>query len=117
MPAEALADQIKPSCERGIAEAAVGFAGKGERMVAVSDFSGLAISAWAFANAPAIKVALERCMTGLRWLQEIETDGAGLRALAAHAVPDGLPGVLWHQLLQLSFGRVMVEIGGTSPAK
>src|SRR5258706_11918916 len=48
--------------------------GKGDLIVAVSDFSGLASSIWALASAPAIApmVWLELCMTGLH-LHDVET--------------------------------------------
>jgi hypothetical protein len=87
-------------------------------MVAVSDFSGLASSVCALASAPAIKpmVSLHRCMGDLP-IMEIKADGAGFRALGADAVPDGFLGVLRHQLLQLCFGRVVVEIGRAGPAE
>jgi hypothetical protein len=56
-------------------------------MVAVSDFSGLAISACALASAPAIVPmdSLRRCITGLHFM-EIETDGAGFRSFGADAI-------------------------------
>src|SRR5216684_2413438 len=79
-------------------------------MVAVSDFSGLASSIWAFARAPAIApmVSLERCMTDLRQL-EVKADGAGFGPLGPNAMPDRLLGILGHQLLQLGFRRFMIE--------
>ena len=48
-------------------------------MVAVRDFSGLAISAWALASAAASAptLSLERCMAGLH-VQNLKADGAGL---------------------------------------
>src|SRR5450631_3276735 len=61
-------------------------------------------------------VSLKRCMTGLR-LMEIKADGAGFRALGAHAMTDGLFGVLRHQLLQFRLCRVVIEIGRAGPAK
>src|SRR5439155_10597237 len=85
--------------------------GKGERMVAVSDFSGLASSIWALARAPAIApmVALVCCMTDLR-LIKIKADRAGFRALGADAMPDRLLGVRRHQSLQLGLCGVVLEI-------
>src|SRR5258708_15533748 len=59
---------------------------------------------------------LERCMGGLP-IMEIKADGAGFGAFGADAVPDGFLGVFRHQLLQLCFGRVVVEIGCAGPAK
>src|ERR1019366_10206062 len=87
-------------------------------MVAVSDFSGLAISIWALASAPAMApiVSLQRCITGL-YFMELKTDGAGFGAFGPHAMANGFPGVLRHQLLQLGLGRVMIEIGPPGPAK
>src|SRR6202050_5698193 len=87
-------------------------------MVAVSDFSGLAISTWALASAPAIKpmVSLERGITGLLWLQEVETDGAGLRAPGAHPMADGFPGVFRHQLFKVGLGAFMFLVGRAGPA-
>ena len=56
-------------------------------MVAVRDFSGLAISAWALARAAAIApmLVLERCMASLL-VQHFKADGAGFRSLGPHAV-------------------------------
>ena len=78
MPPEALSDQLKPICQRRVAEAAIAFAREGERMIAVNDLSGFTSSICALASAPAIApmVSLERCMTGIR-LMEIETYGTG----------------------------------------
>src|SRR5204863_9177880 len=80
--------------------------GNGERIVAISDFSGLASSIWALARAPAIApmVSLQRCMIGLH-LHEVETDRTGFRALGTDATPDRLFGVVRHQLLQLGLGE------------
>src|SRR5215212_9987643 len=87
-------------------------------MVAVSNFSGLASSIWALANAPAIApmVSLERCMIGLRLLN-IETDRAGFRAFGAYAVPDRLLCILRHQLLQLGLRRVVFGMGAAGLTK
>src|SRR6185369_9318926 len=67
-------------------------------------------SAWALARAEARAAtdSLDRGMGRLR-LQHIETYGARFRALGSHAVPDGLPGILRHQGLQLALGPLMVE--------
>src|SRR5215471_20892001 len=82
-------------------------------MVAESDFSGLVSSACALASAPAIApiVSLDRCMTRLRSLHEVEADGAGLGALGAHAMPEGLFGVLGHDGFKLGPGSLVVEKG------
>src|SRR4249919_2418466 len=76
--------------------------GNGEWIVAVSDFSGLASSPCAFANAVAIApiVSLELCMSCLR-LNEIEADRTRLRAFGPDTVADRLLGVLWHQGFEL----------------
>src|SRR5260221_12816471 len=87
-------------------------------MVAVSDFSGLASSIWAFARAPAIApmVSLQRCMTGLR-LHEVEAHRARFRAFGPNAVPDRLLGVLGHQPLKLDLCGFMIEEGSPGLAK
>src|SRR5258708_3246468 len=79
-------------------------------MVAVSDFSGLASSIWAFANAPAIAPidSLDRCMTDFRHL-EVKADGARFGSLGPDTVPNRLPGILRHQFLQLRLGSFMIE--------
>src|ERR1700760_1626559 len=73
-------------------------------MMAVSDFSGLASSAWALASAAARApmVSLDRCMIGS--LQEVKAHGAGLGATGADAMPAGLFGVGWDQFLELGLG-------------
>src|SRR5207245_1645158 len=87
-------------------------------MVAVSDFSGLASSIWAFASAPAIAPidSLERCMTDLLHL-EVKADGARFRPLGTHTMPNRLLGILRHQLLQLRLGSFMIEEGSTGLTK
>ena len=52
--------------------------GNGETIVAVRDFSGFWISAWALASAAASApmLPLQRCMASLR-VQNLKTDGAG----------------------------------------
>src|SRR5262250_2479376 len=86
--------------------------GRPVRMVAVSDFSGLTSSAWALAKAEAsaATVSLDRGMGGLR-LQHIKAHRPGLGALGAHAVPNGLLGILWHQGFELAFRPFVVEKG------
>src|SRR6516164_4363065 len=87
-------------------------------MVAVSDFSGLVRSAWAFANAEAsaATVSLDRGMGRLR-LQHIKAHRPRFRALGFHAVPDGLPGIFRHQGLELAFGPFVVEKGTPGAAE
>src|SRR6516225_6800152 len=82
--------------------------GRPVRMVAVSDFSGLTSSACALANAEAsaATVSLDRGMGGL-CLQHIKAYRACFRALGAHAVPDGLPGIFGHQGFELAFRPFM----------
>src|SRR6478609_5450850 len=79
-------------------------------MVAVSDFSGLAISACALASAVARApiLWLDRCMARLL-TDDVKADGAGLRALGADAMTRGFPGVLGHQGLQLGPRSLMVQ--------
>src|SRR5947209_5673852 len=86
--------------------------GRPERMVAVSDFSGLMSSAWALAKAEAsaATVSLDRGMDRLR-LQHIKAHRPRFRALGFHAMPDGLLGILWHQGFELAFGPLVVEKG------
>src|SRR5262249_61664824 len=87
-------------------------------MVAVSDFSGLTSSAWALAKAEASAAtdSLDRGMGGLR-LQRIKAHCPRFRALGFHAVPDGLPGILRHQGLELAFGPFVVEKGAPGVAE
>src|SRR5499427_3216134 len=87
-------------------------------MVAVSDFSGLTSSAWALAKAEAnaATVSLDRGMGGLR-LQHIKAHRPRFRALGSHAVPDGLPGILRHQGLELAFRPFVLEKGTASVAE
>ena len=97
MPAKPLAHEIEAAGQRRVAKAAIGFAGergadgRGQRFLWVGEFD-LRLGQRA-AIAP--MVSLERCMTGLR-LMEIETDGAGLRALGPYAMANGFFGVLRH---------------------
>src|SRR5262249_44269790 len=79
-------------------------------MLAVSDFSGLMSSAWALAKAEASAAtdSLDRGIGGLR-LQHIKAHRPRFRALGAHAMPDGLLGVLGHQGFKLAFRPFVVE--------
>src|SRR3974390_2318979 len=79
-------------------------------MVAVRDFSGFAISAWALARAAASAptLSLEYCMPGLQF-QNLKADRPRLRSFGPHPVPCGLLGILRDQGLQLRLGPVMVE--------
>src|SRR5262245_14631746 len=88
------------------------------RMVAVSDFSGLVSSACALAKAEAsaATVSLDRGMGCLR-LQHVKAHRSRFRALGFHAVPDGLPGILRHQGLELAFGPFVVEKGAPGVAE
>src|SRR6516225_102129 len=81
-------------------------------MVAVSDFSGLTSSAWALAKAEAsaATVSLDRGTGGLR-LQNIKAHRPGFGTLGAHAVPNGLSGIVGHQGFELSLGPFVVEKG------
>src|SRR6516164_3908203 len=87
-------------------------------MVAVRDFSGLTSSAWALAKAEANAAtdSLDRGMAGLA-LQHIKAYRPRFRALCFHAVPDGLPGILWHQCFELAFGPFVVEKGASGVAE
>src|SRR4029450_9424334 len=79
-------------------------------MVAVSDFSGLTSSAWAFAKAEASAAtdSLDRGMAGLR-LQHIKAYGTRSRAPRFHAVPNGFLGILRHESLELALRAFVVE--------
>src|SRR5271168_2332378 len=82
-------------------------------MVAVSDFSGLASSACAFASAAAIApiVSLDPCMARLH-VEKIEADRARLGAFGANDVSRGFLSVLGHQPFQLRLGALVSEEGG-----
>src|SRR5688572_27207957 len=83
-------------------------------MVAVSDFSGLINSAWAFARAQpkAATESLDRGMGNLpRAIDDIEADGAGFGALTPHAMADRLLDVLRYQSLELSLGLLVLQVG------
>ena len=67
---------------------------------------------WALARAAA-KVAMDslvRCMAALR-VEEVETDGAGFRALGADAMADRLPRILGYQAFEFGLGLFMLEMG------
>src|SRR3954453_21387844 len=87
-------------------------------MGAVSDFSGLVSSIWAFARAPAIApmLSLERCMTDLH-VMKVEADSAGFGALGPYPMPNRLLGILRHQLLQLGFSGIVFGMGAAGLAK
>src|SRR6266545_3747951 len=87
-------------------------------MIAVSDFSGLMSSAWALAKAEASAAtdSLDRGMGDLR-LQHVKAYCPRFRSLCFHAVPNGLPGILRHQGLELAFGPFVVEKGAAGVAK
>src|SRR5262249_28010013 len=86
--------------------------GNGERMVAVSDFSGLVSSAWALASAAAIApiVSLDHCMAILA-NKELERDCTGSRARRSEAMPDCLLCILGHQSCELRLGALMLDEG------
>src|SRR5262249_9391907 len=92
--------------------------GRPVRMVAVSDFSGLTSSAWAFAKAEASAAtdSLDRGMDGLH-LQHIKAHRPRFRALCFHAVPDRLLGILGHQGFELALGPFVVEKGAPGVAE
>src|SRR5215510_8171652 len=84
-------------------------------MVAVSDFSGLTSSAWAFAKAEASAAtdSLDRGMVRLR-LQHIKTHRPRPRtreerAQGPHAMADRLLGILRHEGLELALRAFVVE--------
>src|SRR5277367_2552710 len=87
-------------------------------MVAVSDFSGLASSACAFASAAAIApiVSLDPCMARLH-VEKIEADRARLGAFGANDVSRGFLGILGHQPFQLRLGALVFEEGGAGRAE
>jgi hypothetical protein len=95
--AEAFPDYVEATGQRCIAEGPVAFPRNGDRMVAVSDFSGLLSSPWALARAAAMAPieGLELCMDVL-FIQELKADGSGFRSLGAQPVAGGLPGVFRH---------------------
>ena len=98
MPAETLADDVEPARQRGIAEVRCGSRGKGDRIVATSDFSGLVSSTCALASAAAMvaMVSLERCIAASLQVQKIDCHGAGFEASGPNPMPDCLFGVLRH---------------------
>src|SRR5215472_8636295 len=87
-------------------------------MVAVSDFSGLMSSAWAFANAEAsaATVSLDRGMGCLR-LQHVKAHRPRFRSLRSHPVPDCLLGVLGNEVLEFVLCSLVVEEGSARIAK
>src|SRR6516164_3593718 len=92
--------------------------GRPVRMVAVSDFSGLTSSAWAFAKAEAsaATVSLDRGMDSLR-IKYIKAHRPRFRALGLYTEPDRLPGILGHQGFELAFGPFVVEKGAPGVAE
>ena len=49
--------------------------------------------------------------------EEIETDGAGFRALGPNAMADRLLGIFWHQALELGLGLLVLEMRRPGPRK
>src|SRR5713101_2792206 len=86
--------------------------GKGDRMVATRDFSGLVSSACALASAAAMVPidSLDRCMAALH-AQDIKAHRTGFGALGSDPVPDCLLGVLRHKPLEFRLGALVLEIG------
>src|ERR1022692_3422742 len=84
--------------------------GNGDRIVAVSDFSGLVISACALASAAAMAPidSLERCMAAPLHLEQIEADSAGFGALGSNPMAGRLLGILGHQAFQFSLGFLVL---------
>src|SRR5262245_35947382 len=84
--------------------------GRPERMVAVSDFSGLMSSACALARAEASAAtdSLDRGMDNLR-IQDIKTYGARSRALGPHSVADRLLRIFRYQGFEFAFRPFVVE--------
>src|SRR6185503_6901053 len=87
-------------------------------MVATRDFAGLVSSACALANAAARQAmdSLDRCMAGLLD-EEVETHGAGFRALGADPMADRLLGILWHKALEFGLGMLVFEMSRPSLCK
>src|SRR5271169_3850691 len=87
-------------------------------MVATSDFSGLVSSACALANAAARQAmdSLDHCMTALLD-EEVEANGAGLRALGADAMADRLLGILRNQPFQFGLSVFVLQVGLARPGK
>src|ERR1035437_3963150 len=86
-------------------------------MVAMRDFSGLLSSPWALASAAAMApmVSLERCIGQLR-IHEVKADGPRFGPFGAQTVPNGLLGILRHQLFQVGLGAFMFLVGRAGSA-
>src|SRR5580658_5025055 len=81
------------------------------RIVATSDFSGLTRTIWALAKAAArLAIELLDCckVAALLIGEEIETDGARLRALGPDAMAGCFLGILWHQALQFGLSQFVL---------
>ncbi len=50
-------------------------------------------------------------------IEDVETDGAGFRALGPHAMPDGLLSIFRHEAFQFGFGLLVFEMRRSSPRK
>src|ERR1700680_719400 len=87
-------------------------------MVATSDFSGFDSSDWALASAAASAAidSLHRCMGHLRF-QNIEADGASLRAASPDAMADALFGILGEEPLELRLGPFVFDVRLARPAE
>ena len=60
--------------------------------------------------------SLDRCMAGLLD-EEVETHGAGFRALGADAMANRFFGFLRHQPFELGLGLFVLEVGRPGPGK
>lgn len=80
-------------------------------IVAVGEFSGLTSSICALARAAAklLMVWLDRWMVGSR-SKKVKADGAGLGPLGAEAMTDRLLGILWHKILELDLGLLVLKM-------
>src|SRR5215831_15317263 len=85
--------------------------GKGDRIVATSDFSGLVSFACALASAAAMVPmdSLERCTAALH-AQDIKAHRTGFGSSGSNTVPDRFLGVFRHQGLELRLGILMLEV-------
>src|SRR5262249_49949365 len=85
--------------------------GKGDRIVATSDFSGLVSSACALASAAAMVPmdSLERCMAALH-AQDIKAHRTGFGSFGSNTVSDRFLGVLGHMRLEFRLGILVLEV-------
>jgi hypothetical protein len=57
--------------------------------------------------------SLDRCIAA-HLAEEVETDGAGFRALGAHTMTERLFGIPRHQVLEFGLGLLMFQMRGFS---